>query len=239
MSELSHHVGDKSLAFVGTADHPVSCLNFGDSTVEFAQRRALSDSEMKWAHQPLGQARALVNPAAGIFGVSMGKSNDSPGEAAILVYVNGNVDADLPASIGGARVIPSSAGTVALGTVPQSNSISFARPLPAALIDAALQIKRQYAFTLMKSTPTFFAIGVGQSLDVPRRPALVIYVDRRIIPPELPQSLGGLRTRYIVMDPLHVTPFMRPTRAVRVALQGASTGEFGAAIRSVPLQHAS
>lgn len=102
-------------------------------------------------------------------------------------------------------VIPSSAGAVALGSVPQSNSIAAARALPAALIDAAIQIKRQYASRLMKSTPAFFAIGVGQSLDDPRRPALVIYVDRRTVPAQLPQSFGGLRTRYIVMDRLHVT----------------------------------
>jgi hypothetical protein len=86
-----------------------------------------------------------------------------------------------------------------------NSSISAAHAVPAALLDAASQIKRQYASTLMKSTPAFFAIGVGQSLDDSRQPALVIYVDRRMIPLELPKSIGGLRTRYIVMDRLHVT----------------------------------
>ncbi len=241
LSELSRQVGDKPLAFVGTADHPVSCLNFGDSTVELAQRRELSDGEVKRAQQALSQARALVNPAAGIIGVSTGKSNDSPGEAAILVYVNGNVDANVPASIGGVRsmVIPSSAGALALGSVPQSNSISASRALPDSLIDGALQIKRQYASTLMKSNPAFFAVGVGQSLDDPRRPAMVIYVDRRIIPPELPQSVGGLRTRYIVMDPLHVTrSYAQPVRSeshCKAHPQESSTPQFDRS-RSITLQ---
>ncbi len=208
LSELNSQVGGgTTFAFVGTSDHPVSCLNFGDSSTEAAQQRSLSDAEVKRAQEALSQARALVNPAAGIFSVSTGKSNDSPGEAAILVFVDGNMDANVPASIGGVRsmVIPSSARAVALGSAPLISSIAAARALPAALIDAAFQIKRQYASRLMKSTPAFFAVGVSQSLDDPRQPALVIYVDRRMIPAQLPQSFGGLRTRYIVMDRLHVT----------------------------------
>ena len=39
LSELSSQIGGTSLAFVGTSDHPVSCLNFGDSTTEAAQQR--------------------------------------------------------------------------------------------------------------------------------------------------------------------------------------------------------
>jgi len=33
----------------------------------------------------------------------------------------------------------------------------------------------------------------------------VIYVDRRIVPAQLPATIGGLRVRYVVMDRLHVT----------------------------------
>ena len=48
-------------------------------------------------------------------------------------------------------------------------------------------------------------VGIGQSLDNPKEAALVIYVDRRNIPAELPPTVNGLRTRYVVMDRLHVT----------------------------------
>jgi hypothetical protein len=57
----------------------------------------------------------------------------------------------------------------------------------------------------MQQNPAFFGVGVGQSLDNPKEAALVIYVDRKRIPGELPQTLGGLRTRYVIMDRLHVT----------------------------------
>ena len=64
---------------------------------------------------------------------------------------------------------------------------------------------RQIAHKLMQQNSAFFAIGVGQSLDNPREPALVIYVDREHIPAQLPSTMNGVRTRYVFMDRLHVT----------------------------------
>jgi hypothetical protein len=77
--------------------------------------------------------------------------------------------------------------------------------LPAATLNAAIAAKKQIAAGLMKQTPAFFGVGVGQSLDNPREAALVIYVDRRRAPAELPESFGGVRARYILMDKMHVT----------------------------------
>ena len=57
----------------------------------------------------------------------------------------------------------------------------------------------------MQQNPAFFGVGVGQSLDNPKEAALVIYVDRRQVPATLPPTINGLRTRYIIMDRLHVT----------------------------------
>jgi hypothetical protein len=48
-------------------------------------------------------------------------------------------------------------------------------------------------------------LGVGQSLDDPKEAALVIYVDRKRVPAQLPATVDGLRTRYVVMDRMHVT----------------------------------
>ncbi len=58
---------------------------------------------------------------------------------------------------------------------------------------------------MMRGNPAFFGVGVGQSLDNPREAALVVYVDRRQVPAQLPATVDGLRTRYIVMDRMHVT----------------------------------
>lgn len=208
LSELSAQLGSNaSFTFVGAADHPVTCLSFGDSTVSAAQARALSDAEIASVQQGLAVARALVNPDAGILGVAMGKSSDRPGEAAVIVYVDQAAQTAVPATVDGVRtlVIPSSAHAVALGAAPMANTIADAPPLAARALTQALAIKHQWAHTLMQQNPAFFAVGVGQSLDNPRDPALVIYVDRRHLPTQLPQTVGGLRTRYVVMDRMHVT----------------------------------
>ncbi len=208
LNELSAQVGSgTTYAFVGTADHAVSCLNYGDGTVNAAQARELSDEQISRGLQAAAQARALVNPSAGILGVAAGKSNDRPGEAAVIVYVAENSSAAVPAEAGGVRtmVIAASAQAVASGTAPLTNYAQGNAPLPAAELARAMAIKQQAAGALMRQNPAFFGVGVGQSLDNPREAALVIYVDRKHVPANLPQSVDGLRTRYIVMNRFHVT----------------------------------
>ncbi len=196
-----------SYSFVGTADHPVSCLNYGDNTIAVAQARTLSDGEAARGQLALAQARALVNPAAGILGVATGKSTDHPGGAAVILYVDEAMAVSTPATIDGVRtlVIPTNARAVALGSAPRTPLESAPAPLAATVLNTAIAQKQQLARSLMRENPAFFGVGVGQSLDNPREAALVIYVDRKNLPSQLPATLGGLRTRYIVMDRLHVT----------------------------------
>ena len=208
LNELAAQAGSgASFSFVGGADHGVSCLSYGDSTVSSAQAAALSDNQIQRGQEALSAARLLVNPAAGILGVSMGKSTDHPGQAAVVVYVNENGTATVPATVDGVRtmVIPASPQAVAMGTAPLANAAAAAPPLSGTAMSQALTIKRQVARSLMSKNPAFFGIGVGQSVDDPREAALVIYVDQTGIPSTLPQTIDGLRTRYIVMDRLHVT----------------------------------
>ena len=208
LNQLAAQAGSgASFSFVGSADHEVSCLSYGDSTVASAQAAALSYQQIQRGQQALGAARLLVNPSAGILGVSMGKSSDHPGEAAVVVYVDENGTANVPATVEGVRtmVIPSNAHAVAFGTAPMANAVASASAISGAALNQALAIKRQVARGLMSKNPGFFGVGVGQSLDNPREPALVIYVDRTRIPRSLPATIGGLRTRYVIMDRLHVT----------------------------------
>jgi hypothetical protein len=211
LSELSAQVGaGASYSFVGTADHGVSCLSYGDNTISSAQAKPLSDAEMARSQQALAEARTLVNPSAGILGVATGKSSDHPGEGAVLIYVDENMAATAPATVEGVRtlVIPTNAHAVAVGSAPQTpfdtGSIS-ASSLPASVLGQAIAIKQRVARTLMRQNPAFFGVGVGQSLDDPREAALVIYVDRKKAPAQLPATIDGLRTRYVLMDRLHVT----------------------------------
>ena len=228
LSELSAQVGaGTSYTFVGTADHAVSCLSYGDSTVAAAQARALSDAEIARVQQALAVARTLVNPSAGILGVAIGKSSDHPGEAAVIVYVNEGAQATVPATVEGVRtlVIPSTAHAVAFGAAPMANSIAGAPALAAATLSQAVAIKRQVARGLMQQNAAFFGVGVGQSLDNPREAALVIYVDRNRVPAELPPAINGLRTRYVVMDRLHVTrSYAAPFEPRRHCMPHAATG---------------
>ena len=205
LNELGTHAGT-SYSYVGTADHPVSCLSYGDNTVARAQAHTLSDAESTRTQMAMTAARAFVNPAAGILGVATGKSSDHPGEGAILVYVDENGTASVPPMVDGVRtvVIATTARAVAMGSAPQSPAETVT-PLTAAVLNPALYVKRQAVKTLMRQYSAFFGIGVGRSLDNPKDAALVIYVDRKQVPEQLPGTVEGVRTRYVVMDRLHVT----------------------------------
>jgi hypothetical protein len=207
LNELSAQTGRGNFAFVGGTDHQVSCLSYGDSTVVSAQSRPLSDLEITHVQQGLTLARLLVNPAAGILGVAMGKSSDHPGEAAVIVYVSESATPTVPQTIAGVRtvVIPTDTHAVALGAAPMAIPVNGEPALTTTALNQALAIKRLIARGLMQQNTAYFGVGVGQSLDSPKEAALVIYVDRRHIPADLPQTINGLRTRYVVMDRLHVT----------------------------------
>ncbi len=207
LSELGTQDGT-SYTFVGAADHPVSCLNYGNSTASAAQASQLSGAQTALARQALAQARLLVNPSAGILGAAMGKSNDRAGEAAVILYVDQSMIVAVPQAVAGVRtqVIPATPQAVATGAAPQSSVQSNALPpLAPAVFNQAVAVKQQVAQPLMKQNPAFFGVGVGQSFDNPREAALVIYVDRSQVPVTLPLTINGLRARYIVMDRLHVT----------------------------------
>jgi len=212
LAELGTQEGT-SYTFVGTTDHPVECLNYGNATATAAQATRLTDAQSALAQQSLTQGRMLVNPSAGILGAATGKSSDHAGEATVILYVDQNMNVNVPQMVNGVRteVIPTTAQAVAAGAVPQA-AVSTAATEPNALpslssavLTQAIAAKQQIEQRLMKQNPAFFGIGVGQSLDNPREAAMVIYVDRTQVPVTLPATINGLRTRYVIMNRLHVT----------------------------------
>ena len=207
LSELDTKEGT-TYTFVGTTDHQVSCLDYGSSTVSAAQARTLTGPQIQRAQTALAPARQLVNPTTGILGVATGKSSDQPGTPAILVYVSRGSTAKVPATIDGLRtvVIHTTANAVATGSAPQTAFFGARAPaLQASVLSQAVTVKQRIVGNLMKQHPAFFGVGVGQSYDDPSQAALVIYVDRNNVPATLPATIGGLRTRYIIMNRLHVT----------------------------------
>ena len=208
LNELSAQVGGgTSYTFVGTADHAVSCLSYGNNTIASAQGRALSYAEAARSQQALAQARMLVNSSAGVLGVATGKSSDHPGEAAVILYTDESRTVSIPTTVDGVRTqaVPTTARAVAWGFAPQAPLEASSVSLPYSALAQAVAIKNQVAASLMRKTPAFFGVGVGQSLDNPKEAVLVIYADRNRLPAQLPATVDGLRTRYVVMDRLHVT----------------------------------
>ncbi len=212
LSELGTQEGT-SYTFVGTTDHPVSCLNYGNATATAAQATRLTDAQSSLAQQALTQARMLVNPSAGILGAATGKSSDHAGEATVILYVDQNMNVAAPQMVNGVRteVIPTTAQALAAGSVPQAavsasaTETSALPPLSSTVLNQAIASKEQVAQSLMKQNPAFFGVGVGQSYDNPREAALVILVDLKQVPATLPVTINGLRTRYVIMNRLHVT----------------------------------
>ena len=208
LNELSEQIaGGANLSYVGTADHEVSCLSYGDSTSAAAQARSLSGAEIARQQQAMAIARGLVNPSAGILGIAAGKSTDEPGSSAVVVYVDPVISPAVPEVIGGVRtiVVPASSRSVALGSAPVTTTTAGIAPLSAVTVARAIAAKRKLAHTLMQQNSAFFGVGVGQSLDDPRQAALVVYVDRNRMPAELPATIGGMRTHCVIMNRLHVT----------------------------------
>jgi hypothetical protein len=205
LSELSSQVGNgTAYTFVGTTDHPVSCLNYGNVTVTAARGHALASGEAARRETALTTARGLVNPSAGILGVATGKSSDHSGEGAVLVYVDQGMNPAVPQTVNGVRtlVIPTTAQAVNAGTAPRTPAQA---SLPSAVLNQAMAIKDRIVAGLMKQNRAFFGVGVGQSLDNPKEAVLVIFVDRQQVPATLPATISGIRTRYVIMDRLHVT----------------------------------
>jgi hypothetical protein len=59
---------------VGTTDHPVSCLNYGNATATAAQGTTLSDAQAALAQQALTQARMLINPSRASWALPLAKA---------------------------------------------------------------------------------------------------------------------------------------------------------------------
>jgi hypothetical protein len=208
LQELSDQIpGTPELSFVGTADHQVSCLSYGDSTTLTEQARSLSDEEIALQQQAMVVARGLVNQTVGILGIAPAKSIDQPGSSGVAVYIDPLSSPAVPPTIGGVRtvVVPAAPRSIASGSAPATPLIAGTPLLPSSTVWHAISTKRRITRTLMQQNPAFFGIGVGQSLDDPRQPALVVYVDRNRMPAQLPATLAGMRTHYVIMNRLHVT----------------------------------
>jgi hypothetical protein len=213
LTELGQYGGAPSgttFTMVGGTPHTVNCLNYDANTATASV--AVSASNLNAAKAVASQqGSALVDASKGILGVAAGRSLDQPGQAAVLVYTDQNHAGPIavPQTIGGlpTRVIATTAGAVAGGTVP-TTSVTPGIHLPQAALDAAVAVQKQQAPQLMND-PAFFGVGVTQSQDNPSEAALMVFIDRTRTPRSQPATVGGLRVRYRTMNPIKINYSVR------------------------------
>ncbi|HTJ30466.1 MAG TPA: hypothetical protein VL346_08195, partial [Acidobacteriaceae bacterium] len=189
-----------SYSFVGGADHPVSCLNYGASNLiaRMAQQGTLAPAEQERAEAALVAAQPLLT-TPGVARIGVTASSDTPKAGAIAVYLEPGV------TVAGAPPIPASIGGMPTVVVPAESTEILPSQPRAASFSQALTVKRRVAASLLKANPAIFGIGVGQSLDNPVDAALVLFADRNRSMASLPTSIDGQRVRLILMDRFHVT----------------------------------
>ncbi len=212
IQDVLTELGQKSQAdgqefqIAGGAPHPVTCSNYDEHTAP--PTRNVSSNEMAAARSAAESANALlVRPESGILGTASGKSLDSPGEAAVIVYVDKNKQGvQVPKVTNGIRtlVIPTDAASMNAGIEPTTLAEVEGIHLPAEVLRAAASVQRQFAPQLM-ADPAFFGVGVTQSYDNPGEAALLVLVDLTKTPQSMPHVVGGLRVRYVRINRLHVT----------------------------------
>jgi hypothetical protein len=208
LNELAQksQVEGQQFQIAGGAPHSVTCSNYDEHTVPAS--RSVSSFQVAAAKSAADVATGqMMRPDNGILGISTSQSLDSPGEAAVIVYVDRNKPGiPVPKLINGVRtlVIPTDAASVSAGTAPTTLGQTEGIHLSAEVLRAASAVQRQSAPQLM-ADPAFFGVGVTQSYDNPAEAALLVLVDLRKNPESMPDVVGGLRLRYMRVNRLHVT----------------------------------
>ena len=206
LQELGAQTGS-SVSVVGTATpHPVACVRYDTKT--FAPGvpvSAAAKAKAEFVAETGGAS--LVNPERGVLGVASGGSLDSPGEAAVVVYVDkAKTYVGVPQSVDGVRtqVIATDAAALARDGAPGAPGLADGIVLSANVLAGAEAVVRESATRLLQD-PAIFGVGVAQSLDNPQDPALLVLVDPDIAPRATPATIGGLRVRYMKLHRFHVT----------------------------------
>jgi hypothetical protein len=159
----------------------------------------------------LDRAQTIAEGAAdslhgnGVLGTAAGRSLDSAGDPAVVVYVD-HQGANVPQTIEGLRtqVIVTDAGSVARGTAPTIPALEPGIHLSSEALAGATAVERSVSPQLM-TDPAIFGVGVTQSRDNPAEAALVVLVDIGRNPQAMPATLGGLRVVYMRLHRFHTT----------------------------------
>jgi hypothetical protein len=202
LTELSTEAGSK-LSLVGTnTAHPIACLRYDPAVpteLPYVGPAALDRA------QTIAEAAADTLRGNGVLGTAAGRSLDSAGDPAVVVYVD-HPGASVPQTIEGMRtqVIVSDAGSVARGVAPTMPALEPGIHLSSEALAGATAVERSVAPQLM-ADPAIFGVGVTQSRDNPAEAALVVLVDIGRNPQSMPATMGGLRVEYMRLHRFHTT----------------------------------
>lgn len=185
-------------AIVGGAQHSVAC----SATAAMQSSSAtLSPQEVQRATTVKARHEVRLMGDLAVIGVGVGASDDNPGEAALVLYVDREkTHAPIPAEIEGVRTKVIVTDRFHATTNQQSANVSQPEEaLSDAEVSRATAAKEKHAERLM-SDPAILAVGVGRSTDDPSQGALVIYIDKTFASRSIPAQIDGVRTKVIRTD---------------------------------------
>lgn len=232
LAELGSALG-RQLEIVGTrTPHSVACINYNPAGRTEARvipqlwhervQAAIASSAYKHFVRGL--------PAGTILGTAAGASLDDSEYPALIIYVDHDHAAmPVPAIIDGLRtqVITTTANALTQGDAPRQPEEPAEIHLPAQALAHAENVVAAHAERLIRD-PAILGVGVTQSLDRPTEAAVLILIDLRKIPREMPVTIDGLRVRYMRLQRFHVTrersDVLPP--AASCAISGKSTGQW-------------
>jgi hypothetical protein len=177
-------------SIVGGAQHPIACPAGATAAPASAQASApVAPSELARATQIAGRhaARLLANPL--VAGITVGRSQDAPGDAAVVIYVRSMPSpGGLPAELEGVRT-----------RIRRVSEAQSAVAIADAEVARVAAVKQQRGLELLRQNPAIFGVGVGASADSPGEAALVLFVDKDM-PYTAPPVVDGARTRIYRSD---------------------------------------
>jgi hypothetical protein len=152
----------------------------------------------------------LADPA--VISVDVGRSDDHPGEAAIVLYLeHGKQHGKIPAEVDGVRTkVIFQKRFTAQNVAPQAGDVlQTGQPLSQDELRRAAAAKESHRAQLM-ADPAILATGVGASNDNPEEAAVVIYVDRSAPAPLIPLEIDGARTKVITIEAFRAYGWNKP-----------------------------
>lgn len=199
---------------VGGSPHRIACpLSAGAGAQTPAlSTSALSDNQMAVAIRAKDKYANQLMADPAVFAVDVGTSDDNPGEAAVVLYLEeGKQHGKIPAELDSVRTkVIFTTRLPAQAVEPKRPGASpVLHPLPQDEVLRAVAVKDSHLEQLM-ADPGIIGVGVGVSNDNPEEAAVVLFVEQSAPIRLLPPQIDGARTKVITTDALRAYGWNEP-----------------------------